>query len=283
MLFPYHRAIFQNNTNFIDISKHVANPYSDDYVFPYTNSEDYLYLGSDMPFNHRYFLIDPNYPNAVGAVPSVDIWDGSAWRAAVDVIDTTQVTSGVSLSGSGMIMWQPDRVRQWGFETTSEDISELSSFKIYDMYWARISWSNVFTPTTEIRYIGQSFATDGDLAAYYPDLNDSDVKTAYASGKTDWNEQHIAAAEEIVRHLRSKRVIWSRSQLLDPAIFTIPAVHKAAEIIYRAFGESHERQIAMATKAYATAIAQPAFNVDKDRDGRQDRRERTYSRYSGRR
>lgn len=272
-----NRVIFEDNVTLIDISKKVNDVFANNQTFDYTVTADYLYLGSDMPFNHRYF--DVSTANDQASVPSVEIWDGNAWNAAVDVIDETQSTSGTSLSGSGIIRWVLDKDHFWQRADSTEDIAALSTLKIYDLYWARMSWSATLKVTTAINYIGHSFADDSQLGGYYPDLVRSDIIGAYSSGQTNWKKQHILAAEEIIADLRRKKKVVSRNQIMNPEIFNEAAIHKVAELIMRGLGKDWAEDRASALKDYAVALNCMPLELDTDGNGRLDLEERT--RYSG--
>lgn len=270
-----NRVIFEDNVTLIDISKKVNDVFGNNQTFDYTVTDDYLYLGSDMPFSHRYF--DVSTANDQAAVPSVSIWDGNAWNAAVDVIDETQSTAGTSLSGSGIIRWVLDKDHFWQRADSTEDIPALSTLKIYDLYWARMSWSATLKVTTALNYIGHSFADDLQLGGYYPDLVRSEIISAYSSGQTNWKKQHILAAEEIIADLRRKKKITSRNQIVNPEIFNEAAIHKCAEIIMRGMGKDWAEERANAVKDYAIALNSMPLEIDEDGNGRLDVDERYHN------
>jgi hypothetical protein len=119
-----------------------------------------------------------------------------------------------------------------------------------------------------LTYVGHKFANDSALAAQWPDLNRSAIKTAHTSGKTSWDDQHVIAAEAIVARLRKEQVLKSGSQIFGWELFNDAAVHKAAEIIYSAFGEQKEEERQIALQKYDAAMNQSVFNsIDKDADG----------------
>lgn len=268
-----NRVIWEDNVTLVDVSKTLNDVFANNVTFAYTAAEDYLYIGSDLPFCHRYF--DVRTANAVASVASVEIWDGNAWNAAVDVIDETAV-SGASLGTAGIIRWTLGRTESWNKVETTEDIPALSTIKIYNLYWARISWSASLTGTTAINYVGHSFANDSQLGGYYPDLASSDIISAYQTGKTNWKEQHILAAEELISDLKRKEIITSANQVMNPEIFGTASIHKCAEIIMRGLGRDYQESKAQALKDYAVALNSIPFNVDKNEDGRLDDFERRH-------
>lgn len=263
-----NRLIWKDNATLKDLSVDLNNLFAVDRVVDFVALTDKIYIGSDLPFNHRYFKI--SVPNAVASVVSVDIWDGSQWQSAVDVIDMTQATAGTALSQSGIIAWSVDRNHVWGKRDTTELMtgSGLETLKIYQMYWVRLTLSADLTGTTALRYVGHKFSSDNDLGGYYPDLNRAAVMAAFQSGKTAWDEQHVLAAEEIIRDLRKKNIIWNRNQIFGWEEFTDAAVHKVAEIVFTAFGKDYESRKENARDNYEDALDKVVQSaIDKNADG----------------
>lgn len=260
-----NRIIFKDNTTLNDLSINLNNSHSGTETLAIVSAQDSIYIGSDMPFNHRYFQVST--ANDQASVVSISLWDGSTWNSAVEVLDQTSV-SGVTFARSGIISWVPDRDEVWQYARSTEDISDLSTLKIYDYYWAKFTFSGDLKTTTALSYIGHKFSNDEDLKAYYPDLSKSDVLSAFESGKTEWNEQHIAAAEEIVKHLRKKQIVWSENQILDWQQFNLASIHKVASIVFRSFGENYKDEKIDAEAEYAKAMNMQVFNVDKNRNAR---------------
>jgi hypothetical protein len=272
----HQRIIWADNTTLRDISPEMSDLFAGTKVIDLTYNQDAIYIGSDLPFNHRYFSL--GVVNDQASVCSVSIWDGSTWNAAVDVIDQTSV-GGVSMAQSGIISWAVDRNESWGLEDTTEDIAALSSLKIYKKYWVKLTWSASWKITTRLDYIGHKFSNDSALASQWPDLNRSAVKTAHTSGKTTWDDQHIIAAEQIILQLKKDQVIKSADQLIGWEMFQEAAVHKCAEMIFSAFGEQKEKERELAFDKYEKALNQMTFTtVDRDGDGQLDEDEKFGSR-----
>lgn len=265
------RIIWSDDATLKDLSIALNDAYAETYVLPLVAAEDYLYIGSDLPFNHRYFNV--SVVNDVASVASVEIWNGTSWVSAVDVIDQTSV-AGKTLARSGIISWTLDRNGFWGQESTTEDVTGLTSLKIYDFYWVRLSFSADLKATTALRYVGHKFADDDDLRAQYPDLLSSSLLDAFETGKTTWVDQHIVAAEEIIRYIRKKKIAWNRNQILNWDQFNMAAVHKVAEIIMTAFGEDYSEQRKLAESKYKEAIDLSIYEVDRSEDGRRDELEK---------
>lgn len=267
------RVIFKDNTVLNDISVAQNDYHSGTSTLAIVALEDNIYIGSDLPWNHRY--VDVSSPNAATSTMSAKIWTGSVWEDVVDFVDQTKTTAGVTLSGSGIISFAPDRNGSgWSREETTEDISDLSTLKIYNLYWAKLSFSANLTGTTALRYIGHKFSTDGELGAYYPELVLTATKTQFESGKTDWSAQHVLAAEEVVADLRRKVEtsynFRSPNQILGWEMFSKPSIHQVAMIIWRAFGDAYKDNFLDAEKEYYKTLNR-LFNgmlIDRDLDGR---------------
>lgn len=246
--------------NSIDISPTVNDFRAGVQAFAYL-SGGYLYIGSIAPFNNLWFEFGTKNTNARS--PSVQIWWGNTWANAVDIIDET-----AGATDNGRITWSTDRLKGWDIEQTTEDVTGLTAFKIYWRYWARISWDGDFSVGTTLKYVGQKFSTDDVLYSFYPDLSITDIKTGFESGKTTWDEQHYMAADHIVRDLKKRNIVQSRSQLMDWGLFQDAACHKVAEIVYQAFGQPYADQLKLARDAYLEAMNIKYFNVDLNADGK---------------
>lgn len=260
-----NRIIFNNAGTLTDASIALSNIHSLSQVFDYETATDYIYLGSDLPFNHRHFGL--TVVNAVVGVPTVDLWTGSAWVAAIDIIDETS-SGGATLAQNGIIAWRPDEdVSSWAWDDTDDMTgSGLETLKIKGLYWVRMKFSANLTDTLSFSYIGHKFCKDEELEAEYPELAQTSMKTAFKAGKTDWNEQELVAAEYIVADLRQMNLITSPNQILDWRVFSKASVHKTAEIVFRAFGDDYKDNMVEAMKSYKNYIQLKQFNIDRNRD-----------------
>jgi len=260
------RVLYQST----EISQEVNDFRAGTAAFSYTAGE-YLYVGSILPFNNLYF--EMGTVNAVTTVPSVDIWWGHTWRAAVDVIDETN-----GLKKNGRMQWRPELATGWDMEQYSSNVTGLpNTSRIYNLFWARLSWSNTMTSGTTIKYIGQKFSSDSILYSFYPDFNNSTIKTSFASGKTTWDEQHYMAAEHIIRDLKKRNIVKSRSQILDTDLLVDASCHKVAEIVYTAMGLPYFDHLKQAKEHYSEAINLRFFNTDLNHDSELSMRERYQS------
>lgn len=271
-----NRVIFSDNGTLSDLSTELQDFTTGTSVIGVVAAQDYLYLGSDFPFNNRY--LDLSVVNDQAAtVSEVAYWDGSQWRPCVEVVDETAV-SGVTLAQSGVLSWVPDRQYVWQRSDTDSNtqlITGLSGITIYDLYWVRITFSANLKATTALRHVGHRFSNDEHLALEYPDLLRTEVLTNFEAGKTDWREQHILAAEKIVDDLRSKNVILSPGQILTHQQFRHAAVHRVAMVVFNAFGKAFEDNYKKAMGDYGRALKEASYNIDVNADGQLSVGERT--------
>jgi hypothetical protein len=273
MLFN-QRIIHNDGGTLVDLSKELSDLFAGAVTVGIVAADDKLYIGSDLPFNHRYFNVSVAN-DQVSAISEVAIWDGGAWTPAVDVVDQTSV-SGCTLGQSGIVSFTVNRNSSWALEASTEDMtgSGLTALKIYDMYWVRLTFSGNLKATTALKYVGHRFSTDSDLGGQYPDLLKTDVLTAFETGKTTWEPQHVLATEAIILGLRKAKKIWSANQLMAWEQFNSASVHKTAEICYAAFGsEEYEAKRKTAEKKFKEDMAQLVV-ADEDADGRADEVER---------
>lgn len=267
MALSEQRIIHLDNGTPVDLSISLNDAFGETATIGLVAAEDYLVVGSDLPFNHRYFQVST--VNDQASVVSAEIWDGNSWAAAVDIIDYTTV-GGVSLARSGYIKFTVDRNSSWAREDTTEDVTGLTSLKIYDKYWMRFKWSADLNASTALRYLGFKFADDSDIQAYYPDLMNATLLTAFAASKTDWNDQHFMVAEEIISHLQRKGIAWNRNQVVDWEQYNLAGIHGLAKIAYNAFGDDYKDDYAAALEKFNKSLNFKVHRIDRDADGKLD-------------
>lgn len=259
----------------VDVSNQLNDFRSLTYVFPY-EAGDYLYVASEVPFNNVW--VDVSAPNLVPAEVSVDIWFANGWEPAVDVLDETSAASGNSLGKDGRISFSPNYLKGWDVEQYAKDVDGLNdSIAIYNMYWARLKWDATLTPETALDYIGQKFSNDAQLFELYPDLNNVNLRRSFEVNKASWELQAYIASEQIVKDLISRRIIFSRGQVLDWYMMLEPGCHKTAELIYSGMGLAYQASVQMATKRYKESMEIDRFRVDKNLSGRLDQSEKKAS------
>jgi hypothetical protein len=271
-----NRLIWDDGGSLVDVSA-ALNDFHEQVKVVDFQSSDKLYIGSDLPFNHRYFEVVS--PNANACVMSVELWNGSSWSSAVDVLNQTSV-SGVALAQSGHLSWVKAKTSNWVKQDTDANsgVTGLSSLSIYGLYWARISFSAAMTGTTSLRFVGQKFSDDTDLRSLWPDLIRADAFAQWPyQPKTTWNEQHHEASEYVIRELKRKGQIVSSSQVLNWEIFREASAHKCAEIIMNSMGKDWMEPRDKAAKYFDEAINAWIFDIDKNKDTLLDASERDVS------
>jgi len=265
------RIILDKNGTLTDLSAILNDPNKNTNTPQIISAQDAIYIGSIYPFNHKWFEVST--VNSDASTMIIQIWNDSEWQDAVDEIDYTAITGG-TLYESGIIQFRPHIDKGWSTETDSADVTGLTGTEIYNMYWVKITFSADLSAGMVLKYIGNRFSSDADLFIHYPDLSNTNIMTAFASGKTDWNDQHFAASDQIVQHLRTKSIVIDRSQILDWNLFKMAAIHKVAEIAYHGLGKTKRDNRKSAAALYKDAINVKYFNTDKSNSGTLSKAER---------
>ena len=266
------RFIYSNNGTLSDYSVQLENYHSGSLTCTLVAAEDAIYIGSRLPFNHLYFKVDTANSNA--SVMSISYYSGNGWTSVVDIIDETS-SGGKSLAQSGFVTWTPNKNTGWHREDT-ENITALSDVTIYDLYWLKISFSADLSADVDLSWCGQIFADDNDLGSEYSDLARSAMISAFETGKTTWQEQHVTAAQVIVQDLIGKGLIIEKEQILERNDFKLAAVSKCAEIIYGGLGDDYKDNKEAARNEYRSRLGKILPKVDKDRNAI----ENDYERYT---
>lgn len=241
--------IFYDNK---EITKAVQRLDAEINVFSYVAGK-YIYIASDFPFNHTFIKMG-SVKNTELATMKVEYY-ATAWSEVAELRDETN-----ALSTSGFIEFTPNRNYGWSREQDSANVGV--STVVYDKYWTRISFDVSLDAGLSLSFIGNKFSDDEDLFSEYPVFNDANYMSAFKTGKTDWEEQHIKAAEIIISDLERKGVIISKEQILDKKKFTGAAVCKTAEIIFTSFGNDYIEQKKAAKEEYTKRIDLKQYNTD---------------------
>lgn len=266
------RIIWSDNGTLKDLSVALGNFKTGTQAIAFVAAQDYLFIGSDFPFNHRYF--DITSANASASSMTVHLWDGTAWVQAIDLIDQTSV-AGVPFAQSGVVSFMPDDDKGWYREDTNNEgdsITGLTGVDIRNLWWARLSFSADWSGTLE--FIGHKFSDDNDLEIHYPDLTRTAVMAQFKSGKTTWKLQHIQAAEEIIKDLKKRQIIKSENQLLNWELFRDASVHKVAAIAFNAFGKDFFENRDNAHNLYKAEMEKAIYHIDKNANATLDPVER---------
>lgn len=256
------RVLFSDNGTLIDYTTALNNYVSGSKTFNYTTAQDALYIGSKLPFNHIYFKLGTL--NVVAATMSVSYWSGTTWEPVVELTDETS-----GFTSSGFIKFTPSKQSQWQMASTNNDgssITDLTSVTIYDLYWLKITFDATLTTSTTITWAGNLFSDDDDLATEFPDFAKTSVKTSFAAGKTNWQEQHVKAAAVLAQDLVDMGIIYETGQILNRQDYIEASVMKTAEIIYRALGDDFSDQRQQAREEYQLRLAKRVHKIDNNAD-----------------
>jgi len=257
------RIFIKSGSAVSEVSKEL-NSYTSGATLATIASTDAIYLAVDFPMNHFYLKMG-TVLNTESSVMSVQYWNGEDWISSVHVNDYTD-----ALSNSGMVEFTPDRDEAWMRDDTNDngnEITDLSSIKVYDKYWIKIKFSASLTAAIELLWIGNLFSTDSDLLSEFPIFNDSSFMLAFKAGKTSWEEQHVKAAELIIQDLKRRNVIIGPEQILEYNLLLPASVCKTAEIIYNAFGNDYLSQRDSARAEYKQRCDLSKFILDTNSNG----------------
>lgn len=269
------RIIFSNNGVLSNYTVELNNYHSGTATLPIVATEDALFIGQRLPFNSLYFKFST--ANTASSVMTISVWDGNQFRNVVETYDETSL-SGATFGQSGYVSFVPDRQYSWGREDTqsssgTEQVTGLGNVNIYDHYWVKITFSNNLDAGTTLSWIGTKFSDDNDLGSEYPDLVLSSTMTAWESGKTNWEEQHIIAAEKIAKDLKAKDYIIHKNQILNKDDFKDAAIYKVAEIAYSQMGPQFQQEKIDSKEKYESYMNKINPIIDKDIDGQIDTNE----------
>lgn len=259
------RILFIDNGVINEWSIALNNYRSGSKVFPYVPAQDFLYIGSRLPFNNLYIKL--KVPNTTTSEMTVQYYS-NGWTDVVELIDETD-----GLKQSGFINITPNRDTSWVKQTDSSTISGLETVTIYDQYWLRISFDVALDVTTELDWLGSIFSDDNDIAAEFPDLIKTSVLTSYEAGKTNWQEQHVKAAQILEHDLINRGIIDGSENILDRSWYRDASVQKAAEIIFGAFGDDYIDQRKLAREEYGLRLVRRLARVDKNENAIEEERE----------
>lgn len=258
-----YRLLYSDNSILTDLSTSMEKFYSDPAIISFVASEDKLYLGSRFPFSSFYVEMGDTV-NSESSTMTVKYWDGTSFKSCVEVVDRTD-----ALSKSGYVDFTPNLDYSWNSEHTNhsgESVTGLSDVVIYDHYWLEISFSADLTTDIDLKYIGQKFCSDDDLAAIYPQLDRAEYKAVFATGKATWNEQAVLASNEIMDRIKQAYRIDSGKLLLNRIDYKEACVNKLAYIIFRELGDDYEDDRLSANKDYNYHfnLAEPVIDTNKN-------------------
>lgn len=265
------RILYSDNGSLTDLSTKLNDYAVGSHVFnAFNKDQDAIFIGSRAPFNHLYFkpsVLSATTPNIL----SVSYWDGDSFEDAVEVIDET-----LGFTVAGFVTFVPDKDKSWSMESTNhggDQVTGLTSVKIYDRYWIKLTFSANFSATTALAWVGRKFSDDTDLGYEFPALIATDVKTSagYANG---YEALHIKAAEVLVQDLIKKEVIFDKGQILEREQFKNASVQKVAELIYNIWGDDYVDNRNDARKEYDQRLDSSIYLIDNNSNAIEEVQER---------
>jgi hypothetical protein len=220
---------------------------------------DAIYIGSVFPFNSLYLRFSGTLNNNA-SVLSAAFWDATQFRDFYKVIDGTD-TSGATFAKSGVLnLIATDQYAPACYD--SKHLDELGNIDgYYSLYWTRLKVSATLDAVT-LLYIGQLFV-ESDAAIYklYPDLQATQYKRVFDAQKSDWLDQRLIASDILISDLITMNQIKFGEQFLDWRLLKSPALHKTAELIYKAQGMKYRDDSVNAQKAYAASLEPRKFGI----------------------
>jgi len=265
MLRNYIRVIYSNNGALQDISNKLQDA-GGGFSERLTTGEDYIYIGQQMPFNN--FFAWMTVLNTVSANLTLEYFDGSAWRACVDVLDGTE-----GFKKSGCIQFVPDKQYEWDYiEDTSEvsDTFELKTLKIYNLYWLRVKSSATLSSGTEWKRLTYAFCMSSDLKTHMPEV-DNYLEAWGGEEKTDWIPEIIAASEQMVIDLKGRGLVVHPGQILLFDDVSYGAQMKTLANIMVELGPAFDERRAERMKEYNASLSIKRFTLDVNRNARTEK------------
>ena len=262
MLHEYLRVLKYDGTTFSDLSLDNQNE-STNLDLALTTT-DYIYLGQYFAFNN--FFINLDTANASTSILSLEYWNGSEWKSALDLLDGTSL-SGVTLSQSGVVQFSPDRLYGWNRVSDTSEASaptEMQSLTIYNMMWLR------FKPTINIDALTDAFSVSYAFTSSQQ-LNNHDIEInnyydRFAVGKTDWNNEIVTASRYLVADLKRKNIVQDHAQILRFDDVSLACEWKTLEHIYNNMGKAYVEKRDDARTQYDKYISIRERSLDKNND-----------------
>lgn len=271
MLSQWIRVFFSDNGSLTDYSLAAQN--SDTIPFAITAAEDYLYVGQYYPFNNLFFEIGTTV-NAAASTASVEYWDGTTWRSAVDILDATK-SGTASLARNGVIQWSPNQDYQWAVVQDTSDTeapAALSALTIYDLYWCRLKWSGNTTAGVTLKSVSYAFTTTQML--YSLDAELDEYLTAWGgASKTNWDEQIMNASQQLVSDLRARQFIAAPGNIIRFDDVAMACSYLALSLIYVPLGQAFTDRKQDARNQYKRLLNLTRFTIDQNKNARPDKSE----------
>jgi len=220
------KIVYSSSGTITDLSEDLSRATSGNSPITFTAATDAIYIGSLIPFTSKYFKLSTL--NVLGSNATVQYWDGTVWRNAASMQDNTK-----AFTQAGYIEFGTDRSHSWSAKDT-EDITDLTSLKIYDMYWIKITYDADIAMTLD--WMGDLFCSELQLQAVSPRVMNSLFMDDWQTGKVDWEEQRITATEWVIERLESIN-LNSSNLLLDKSQLSLATVYQTLTLIYSEMGD----------------------------------------------
>lgn len=264
MLFDYIRIIQKDGTGFTDISYENQDE-SLTPSFDLDNNEFFL-IGMEYPFNN--FFVDIDTANENPANMTISAWDGNKWNEVVDVLDGTKLNN-ASFGKSGHVLFALDKQKSgWGRVNNPQvqGPDELTTLKIYDLYWLKVEFSGSLDAETKIRELGFAWTTGSKMKAIKAEVDR--YLPSFAQGKSNWNPEIMTACKMMTTDFKKANLILGPQQVVRMDDFWLPATYKSLWLIYSSLGPAYlETANAMAHQYYKTMNVDN-ITLDENRDGR---------------
>ena len=234
-------------------------------------SSDYIYVGQRLPFTNLFLY--SHVANTNTATLSVEYWNGTSWISAVDLLDGTSA-SGKTFAKSGIIQWSSEKSQGWQcvYDTSdSNSPASLQSITIYDCYWARLKVSATLSATTALKEITYAFTSTQELKKI--DVEIDSYLSAFASGKTEWNQEITTASKLLVTDLKRLGFVAGPGQVIELDDLYMAATFKCLELLYFNLGPSYKDRMDKMRKEYESVMNIQNFTLDSNKDGLLDQSE----------
>jgi hypothetical protein len=218
-----------------------------------------IYVGAFTPFNFFYFK-GRTY-NLDNSLMQVSYWNGKNFQGSYFVYDETE-----GFKKEGYVDFQIDPKIGWKIVGDTRSVSELQGLPYYDLYWAKINFSEDLT-TVGLEFLGDMFCTDEDLYKEFYKFSTDDFKDAWGSSKTNWFDQRVIASNLIVNELKKQKRIISSGQIVKRETLINACVQQVASLIFRNSGGNYANESDNAKRETIERLDHAVSFLDSDKDG----------------
>jgi hypothetical protein len=265
MLFDYIR-IFKEASGLIDMS--LDNQDESATIDAAITTSQYIYVAQKLPFTNMFMWIDT--ANTTTATMSIEYWNGTEWKDAVDVLDGT-LSGGKTLARSGNVQFSLAKDHGWQMVPYTSDTNaptELQTLNVNGCYWLRISVSANMSAGTDLKELGYAFTSTQQLNDF--DVEISGFYDSFATGKTDWIPEILSASKLLVIELKRQGLIMGPGQIIDLDDLYIPCTYKALEVIYFNLGPSYAEKRKVVAEEFKKSLNVQRPTLDTNANGRLD-------------